>query len=235
MTETLFRDDAYRAACEATVLAVDGDGVRLDRTVFYPTGGGQPGDSGWLRLPDGSRAEVVEARKGAEPDEIRHLLALDGPRPLPGQPVTAEIDWPRRHRLMRMHTCLHLLSAAMPYPVTGGQVGDGKGRLDFDMAEGEVDAEALTRTLNNLIAGDFPVRARWVSDAELEAAPELVKTMSVRPPIGLGRVRLIEIDGQDLQACGGTHVARTGEIGEVAVRRIESKGKRNRRVTLEFV
>jgi misacylated tRNA(Ala) deacylase len=230
----LFRDDAYLRQCEASVLAADERGILLDRTVFYPTGGGQPGDSGSLLLADGRVIAIAEARKGAAPDTVLHVPAPGSALPAPGAKLVASIDWERRHRLMRMHTCLHLLSAVLPYPVTGGQVSDGKGRLDFDIAEMALDKEAIAERLNALIAGDHAVAARWISDEELAASPELVKTMSVRPPVGAGRVRLIEVSGLDLQACGGTHVARTGEIGTVAVRKIESKGRQNRRVALEL-
>jgi misacylated tRNA(Ala) deacylase len=237
MTELLFRDDAYLKSCAATVTAVGPNGIELDRTVFYPTGGGQPGDSGRLVLADGTAVEIVNTVKGEAPDSVLHLPAPGGALPAAGARVSAEIDWARRHRLMRMHTGMHLLSALLPFPVTGGQVGDGKGRLDFDMAE-TPDKEALTEKLNALIAGDHPVRPRWIADDELAANPELVKTMSVKPPMGAGRVRLVEIAGAgrplDLQACGGTHVARTGEIGRLVVRKIESKGRQNRRVILEF-
>ena len=234
MSALLFRDDGYLRSCTATVTAVGDRGIELDQTVFYPTGGGQPGDSGLLRLADGTMVTIVEARKGDGPDAVLHIPAPGMPLPAVGARVTAEIDWPRRHRLMRMHTCLHLLSAVLPYPVTGGQVSDGKGRLDFDITEAQLDKDAITEKLNQLIAGDHAVRPRWISDAELAASPDLVKTMAVKPPSGAGKVRLVEVEGLDLQACGGTHVARTGEIGRVVVRKIESKGKQNRRVALEF-
>lgn len=234
MTELLFRDDAYLRSCEATLVAADERGLRFDRTVFYPTGGGQPGDVGVAKFADGTIVAIVDTVKGETPDEVVHVIAPDAPRPAVGARAVLELDWERRHRLMRMHTCLHLLSAVLPYPVTGGQVSDGKGRLDFDMAEAPPDKDTITAKLNELIASDRTVTPRWVTDAELDANPELVKTMSVRPPRGSGRVRLIEVDGLDLQACGGTHVRRTGEIGAVRVRKIESKGRQNRRVLLEF-
>ena len=234
MTELVFRDDPYARSCEAVVTAVDERGIRLDRTVFYPTGGGQAGDRGRLRLADGREIEVVDTRKGDAPDEVIHVPAEGAPAPTVGSPVRAQLDWDRRHRLMRMHTCLHLLSAALPYPVTGGAVSDGKGRLDFDIPEATLDKEEITAELNRLIAADHPVAPRWVTDDELAANPDLVKTMSVAPPTGHGRVRLIEIAGLDLQACGGTHVARTSEIGAVRVRKIEKKGRHNRRVSIVF-
>lgn len=232
MTELLFRDDAYLQACDATVIAVNGNAVELDRTVFYPMGGGQPGDVGRLVLEDGRALAVVDATKGGA--GVVHVLAPDAPPPAVGAKVKAEIDWPRRHRLMRMHTCLHLLSAVLPYAVTGGSVGDGKGRLDFDIPEATLDKDAITAKLNELVAGDHEVGTSWISDDDLAAKPDLVKTMSVKPPTGTGRVRLVEVKGLDLQPCGGTHVRRTGEIGKVAVVKIEKKGKLNRRVAVEF-
>ncbi|HJP21011.1 MAG: alanyl-tRNA editing protein [Alphaproteobacteria bacterium] len=231
--EMLFRDDAYARSCDATVTVVDARGIQLDRTVFYPTGGGQPGDSGNLRSPEGD-IEIVNAIKGDGPDGVIHVPAEGVVTPAVDSSVTAELDWQRRYRLMRMHTCLHLLSAALSYPVTGGQVGDGKGRLDFDIPDAVLDKEEITAELNRLIAGDITVSAEWISDAELAAQPELVKTMSVKPPIGAGQVRLIRIDDLDLQPCGGTHVARTGEIGGIEVRKIQKKGRLNRRVSLVF-
>lgn len=236
-TEPVFRDDAYARDCVATVVTVnDLGGIVLDRTVFYPTGGGQPGDSGVLRTGDGAEIRIATAVKGREedggPDVIVHVPEEGRNGPAPGSKVTAEIDWDRRHRLMRVHTCLHLLSAVLPYPVTGGQVGDGKGRLDFAIPEGGLDKDAITAELNALIGGDHAVGADWITDDELAAQPDLVKTMSVKPPSGAGRVRLIRIEGQDLQPCGGTHVANTGEIGSVTVTKIENKGRQNRRVAI---
>ena len=233
--EMMFQDDPYARSCAAVVADAAPEGVRLDRTVFYPAGGGQPGDSGVLRIDGGGAIEIIDTRKGAEPGDSLHIPAPGADLPTAGAEVIAEIDWERRHRLMRIHTCLHLLSAVVPYPVTGGQVGDGKGRLDFDIPEAILDKQRITDELNRLIAENHPVRRRWISDAELAAQPELVKTMSVKPPSGQGRVRLIEIDGVDLQPCGGTHVASTGEIGAVEVRKIEKKGRQNRRVVVAFV
>ncbi|HJM49072.1 MAG TPA: alanyl-tRNA editing protein [Alphaproteobacteria bacterium] len=231
--EILFRDDAYARSCEATVTAVDERGIQLDRTVFYPTGGGQPGDCGNLRSPEGD-VEIVNAVKGDGPDGVIHVPAEGAAPPAVGNTVTAELDWERRHRLMRMHTCMHLLSAVLSYPVTGGQVSDGKGRLDFDIPEAVLDKEEIAAELNKLISADHAVTAEWISDAELAAQPELVKTMSVKPPTGAGQVRLIRIGDLDLQPCGGTHIARSGEIGPVVVRKIQKKGRLNRRVSLAF-
>jgi misacylated tRNA(Ala) deacylase len=235
MTELLFRDDAYLRSCTAVVTAADESGIRLDRTVFYPTGGGQPGDTGVLRLSSGQSIAIGDTIKGASPDEVVHLPAPGSALPEPGSEVVAEIAWERRYRLMRMHTCLHLLCNIVPGAVTGGQVSDGRGRLDFDIPGSSLDKEAITARLNELIAEAHPVGPRWITDVELDAKPELVRTMSVKPPRGMGRVRLMEIAGVDLQPCGGTHVRNTAEIGRVAVTRIESKGKQNRRVMLAFV
>jgi misacylated tRNA(Ala) deacylase len=234
MTELLFRDDGYRKSCEARVVAVDERGIRLDRTVFYPTGGGQPGDTGTLRLVSGETVAIVDTVKGAGGDEIVHVPAAGAPLPAPGEAVAAEIDWDRRHRLMRMHTCLHLLCSVVPGAVTGGQVADGRGRLDFDVPGSSLDKEAIAAQLNALIAAGHPVAPRWISDADLDAAPDLVRTMSVKPPTGAGRVRLIEVAGVDLQPCGGTHVRNTAEIGPVAITKIENKGRQNRRINLAF-
>ena len=205
--QLVFRDDAYARQCMAKVTEVDERGIRLDATVFYPMGGGQPGDIGVLRLADGSEIPIVDTVKGAAADEVIHIPAPGSSAPPVGAEVTAEIDWPRRHRLMRMHSCLHLLCAVLEGEVTGGQVADGKGRLDFNLPEIKLDKE-------------------------LTARPELVRTMSVKPPMGRGQVRLLEIEGVDLQPCGGTHVSHTGEIGSVQVVKIESKGKQNRRVNI---
>ena len=230
--QLVFREDAYAKSCPATVTAVDERGIRLDRTVFYPLGGGQLGDVGLLRLADGSTIAIADTLKGPGVDEVIHVMAPGSAAPAVGTAVTAEIDWERRHRLMRMHSCLHLLCAVIIGDVSGGQVSDGKGRLDFNLPEAKLDKERIESELNRLIAEDHPVRPRWVSDEELAAHPELVRTMSVKPPMGLGRVRLLEIDGVDLQPCGGTHITHTGEIGPVDVVKIESKGKQNRRVNL---
>ncbi len=231
MTQPLFREDAYRHDCRTRVEAVTEAGIILDSTVFYPTGGGQPGDTGILRWA-GGRAEIVDTRHG-EDGQIIHVPADHALWPEAGEQVSAEINFERRHRLMRMHTCLHLLSAVLPYPVTGGQVADGSGRLDFDLPNPPDKAEVETR-LNALIAADHPVGSRWIDETELEANPQLVKTLSVQPPRGAGRIRLIDIPGVDLQPCGGTHVKRTGEIGPVRVKKIEKKGRQNRRVKLAF-
>jgi misacylated tRNA(Ala) deacylase len=197
-------------------------------------GGGQPGDTGRLRFASGQTIGIVDTVKGTLPDEVIHIPAPGSILPEEGAELVAEIDWERRYRLMRMHTCLHLLCSIVPGSVTGGQVSDSKGRLDFDVPGSSLDKAAIGGGLNELIAESHPVGSRWITDQELAAKPELVRTMSVKPPTGMGTVRLIEISGIDLQPCGGTHIRNTAEIGPVAVTKIENKGKQNRRVILSF-
>jgi misacylated tRNA(Ala) deacylase len=233
-TDTLFREDPYARTCEAQVNAAADGAVRLDRTIFYPAGGGQPGDTGVLRLDDGTELVVRDTRKGEGLDDIVHILDPETALPSPGTAVVAVLDWERRHRHMRMHTCMHLLSAVIDAPVTGGQLTAEKGRLDFDLESQPLDKADVEARLNALITQDLPVAPRWITDDELAAQPGLVKTMRVKPPTGQGQVRLIDVEGIDLQPCGGTHVGRTGEIGPVTVRKIENKGKHNRRVSIAF-
>ena len=234
MARELFREDAYLRSHAATVTAADAAGVRLDQTIFYAMGGGQPGDIGVLRLPDGSALAVTDTRRGSVPGEILHLPAPGTALPASGTPVTMELDWERRHRLMRMHTCLHVLTAVVPGPVNGGSVREDSGRLDFDLQGANLDKAQIEAKLNELLSRGAAVTTEWVSEEELLARPELVKTMSVKPPLGFGRVRLLRIEGIDLQACGGTHVADIAEIGRVLVTKVESKGKQNRRVSVAF-
>ncbi len=238
MTQLLFRDDAWLGDCAAVVTDAHDGGVELDRTVFYATSGGQPGDTGTLTADDGRTFSVREAVH-PDGDRTRVLHLLDGPQPPVGGRVTAAIDWDRRLRLMRMHTALHLLSVALPYGVTGGAIGADKGRLDFDMPAPPQDVAAVEAWVNARIAENLPVTDEWITDAELDAAPEMVKTMKVKPPMGEGRVRLVRIGtGEatvDLQPCGGTHVRATAEIGPVRIGKIEKKGRENRRVNLHFV
>jgi len=233
VTEPLFQQDAYLRRCDARVVELLPGGVVLDRTVFYPLGGGQPGDTGLLRAGDGREWRVVEARKG-EDGRILHPLAGDVPPPMIGESVEALLDWERRHAHMRMHSCLHLLGAVLRYGVTGGQITAERGRLDFDTQE-EIDRDRVTSAVNALIAADHPVRSQWITDEELDRQPQLVRTMSVQPPRGAGRIRLLEIPGVDLQPCGGTHVRATGEIGPVAVTKVENKGRHNKRVYVAFI
>lgn len=236
-TDCLFREDSYLKDCSATVVALtETGGVVLDRTIFYAASGGQPGDTGTLRSANGDAIRISSAAYvDREKTEITHSPAVSTGLDLKiGEPVHIAIDWDLRYARMRMHTALHLLSAVLPYPVTGGAVGDREGRLDFDIPEAGLDKDEITAKLAGMVAASVEVRARWISDAELEANPALVKTMSVKPPLGTGRVRLIEIVGYDLQPCGGTHVRTTGEIGDVRVIQIEKKGRQNRRVRLAF-
>lgn len=235
MTEELFREDAYLKQCDAHITAIDENGIQLDRTVFYAMGGGQPGDVGTLTSESGDLIQVTDTRKTEGGVGIVHVTESPLSNAMVGQTVRCEIDWQRRHRLMRVHTLLHLLCSLIPAGVTGGSVRDGSGRLDFDLPESNLDKEQLSAELNRLIEEDHPVRAFWITDEEMDAQAELVRTMSVSPPRGSGKVRLLEIDGVDLQPCGGTHVARTSEIGPVRVKKIEKKGKHNRRVTVELL
>jgi misacylated tRNA(Ala) deacylase len=234
-TDCLFRDDAYLKECTATVVGVADQGIVLDRTVFYATSGGQPGDRGAFIVGNTELTIATATYVDVAKSEIAHGLAEAGAVLTVGDTVTAAIDWDLRYRRMRMHTAMHLLSAILPYPVTGGSVGDAESRLDFDIPEAGLDKDEITAKLAEMIAADAEVSARWISDGELAANPGLVKTMSVKPPMGTGRVRLIEIAGFDLQPCGGTHVRRTSEIGAVRVTQIEKKGKLNRRVRLALV
>jgi misacylated tRNA(Ala) deacylase len=232
MTQILFRDDSYRTETEAVVLSSEPRGIALDRTVFYAQGGGQSGDKGTLLLEDGIVVPIVSTIYDSDRATILHVAAVGAVLPHPGARVVARLDWNLRYQRMRAHTALHLLSVVAPYPVTGGSVGDAEGRLDFDSGEAVLDKADIESRLNALIARDALVSQRWIADAELEANPSLIKTMSVKPPMGTGRVRLIAIEGLDLQPCGGTHVARTGEIGHASVTGIEKKGKINRRVRI---
>ena len=229
MTQLLFRDDPYLHSCEATVVAVRENVVELDRTVFYPLGGGQVGDTGRI-----GTARVIDTRKGETEDTVLHCLDPGAPLPVAGSAVLAEIDWPRRHRLMRFHTALHLLGAVVKAPVTGGRIQEDKAHLDFDIEMEKLAKAHIEAAINALVDAAHETRFSWITDEELDSRPELVKTMSVAPPRGAGRVRLMEIPGIDLQACGGTHVRNTREVGHLAVARIRSEGKRNKRVTLVF-
>jgi misacylated tRNA(Ala) deacylase len=231
MTEILFRDDSYLRNCEATVTDIDDGAIVLDRTIFYPMGGGQPGDTGSIGW-DGGDATIKDTRYG-DGGVIRHIVAEGDSIPSVGTTLRIEIDWDRRYRHMRMHTALHLLGSVLQYGVTGGSIGAQKSRLDFDMAD-PVDKEAVNAALQKLVAEDHAVSCDWITDEELSAKPELVRTMSVQPPKGAGKVRLLEIEGVDLQPCGGTHLKSTAEVGLVRVGKVEKKGKHNRRVSIHL-
>lgn len=235
MTELLFRADSYRTEAEARVVAVDPEGgIVLDATLFYAQGGGQPGDIGILILPDGSEHPLSNTVYSKDRSHILHQVA-DPSAFVVGETIRMKLDWATRLPRMKIHTALHLLSVVLPYPVTGGSVGEGSGRLDFDIPEADFDKEQLGEKLNALIQRNAPVAERYITEAELDANPGLVKTMSVQPPRGNGTIRLVEIAGLDLQPCGGTHVKNTGEIGPVAVTNIEKKGKLNRRIRIALV
>lgn len=233
MTVKLYQEDSYLTECESTVLAVSESGVLLDQSVFYCQGGGQPGDIGWLICKDGREIEVTDTVADRETGEAVHIVDPDSHDLRVGQSIVARIDWDRRYRLMRMHSCMHMLCAIIDAPVTGGSVSDGRARLDFDMPT-PPDKESLNVQLNEVIQKDRPMTIRWITDAEMQSQPELVRTLSVSPPEGQGRVRLIDFEGIDRQPCGGTHVRRSGEIGAVRIAKIEKKGKQNRRVIVEF-
>jgi len=238
MTEQLFRTDAYLKDCEATVVGLnERGGVILDRTVFYASAGGQPGDKGALETANGA-CPIATAVWEADKTNIAHVPAEGAQRPEIGDTVRAVLDWDTRHRHMRMHTALHLLCSLVKFPVTGGQIGATEGRLDFDIQDPSgIDKDTLTAELNALVSADHPVTYQWITDAQLEANPHLVRTMSVKPPMGSGKVRLVSIGAEgsiDLQPCGGTHVRSTGEIGSLLLAKIENKGKQNRRFRLVF-
>jgi len=235
-TATLFRDDAYLATCDARVAAVNDRGILLDRTCFYATSGGQPGDTGFLERADGTRIPIAGTVTGETKDEIVHVPTAGCALPEVGETVTMHIDWERRHRLMRMHTACHLLSVVCTFPITGAAVGEDESRVDFDMAE-TVDKAEISERLMQLVDADHTVFTQWISQEELDANPGLVKSKNVRPPRGAGRVRLVcigEDSAVDSQPCGGTHVARTREVGAVHIGKIEKKGKENRRFRIRF-
>jgi misacylated tRNA(Ala) deacylase len=240
-TQALFREDPRLTRCDATIIALDETGIRLDRTVFYPLGGGQAGDTGALLLADGTRIQIADTRKakfeGATPDDALHIPAAGQDdvlaRVAPGERVVAEIDWARRHRHMRLHTASHLMCAVLPWPVDGCSITADYARLDFATVE-PIERDYVEARLAELVNGAHPVTTEWITDDEMDARPELVRTMSVKPPRGLGRVRLLRIESVDLQPCGGTHVANTSEIGALRIAKIEKKSARTRRVVLEL-
>jgi misacylated tRNA(Ala) deacylase len=232
MSELLFRGDAYLKTATARVVAVSERGIELDRTIFYPLGGGQPGDSGALLRSNGERVPIGDTRKGDGIDGVIHVPAAGASAPQVGEDVQLEIDWPRRYALMRLHTALHVMSCVVVAPVTGGNISPDKARLDFDIDMSLLDARAIEQGTNALIERAVATETVWITDAELDARPELVKTMSVQPPRGAGRVRLLRIPDIDLQPCGGTHVRNIAEIGAIRVQRIRSEGKHNKRVEI---
>ncbi len=241
MIDAVYQTEPYLRTAEMTVLGVTEDGVLVERTHFYPQGGGQPGDQGMLELANGDMLPVHVTRYSPDRNHVHLVLReKDDPMPAgvlelsPGAKCVGHIDWPTRYRYMRVHTALHLLSVVLPFPVTGGQIGNGEGRLDFNIADAALDKDALSEQLQSLIDGNHPVSQEWITDEELDAQPDLVKTMSVKPPRGSGSVRLVRIGDIDLQPCGGTHVQTTIEIGRAQVTKIENKGKQNRRVRIKL-
>ncbi|WP_455271390.1 alanyl-tRNA editing protein [Rhizobium herbae] len=236
-TTALFRDDFYLSTTEAIVTGIREDGgIELDQTCFYATSGGQPGDNGFFERADGSRVEIATTRHGDTKDIIIHVPAADQPAVLVGEKLVLHIDWPRRYKLMRMHTACHLLSVVCQYPITGAAVGEDESRVDFDMSE-TIDKDAVTAAMMALVEGNHPVYLQWITDAELAANPDIVKSKNVRPPMGLGRVSLVcigENASVDSQPCGGTHVSETQEVGAIHIAKIEKKGKENRRFRIRF-
>lgn len=231
-TQLLFRDDAYLKTATARVAAVEERGITLDRTIFYPPGGGQAGDTGVLVRANGERIAIGDTRKGDSIEHVLHIPAPGMPQPEPGETLSLEIDWDRRYAMMRLHTALHVISCVVIAPVTGGNISPDKARLDFDIDMSLLDAAKIETETNALIIRAVETETVWITDEELDARPELVKTMSVQPPRGAGRVRLLKIPGIDLQPCGGTHVKNIAEIGGIRVTKIRSEGKRNKRVEI---
>lgn len=237
-TEAAYQDDAYLSTLETTVLDIEGgNGIAVARSNFYPAGGGQPGDTGFIELPDGRQMAVVDTRRSEDRSRILLVVAEGADLPSAGETVVLHVDWARRYKLMRMHTALHLLTVVCPYPVTGAAVGEDEGRIDFDWPEADVDKDVVTRGLRSLVEANHPVGTRWITDEELDANPGLVKSANVKPPRGTGRVRLVTVgaDGEiDSQPCGGTHVLETSEIGQIHIGKVEKKGRTNRRVRVRF-
>lgn len=237
-TDALFREDAYLRDAEARVAGInERGGILLDRTIFYATSGGQPGDTGIFRRPDGTTLAIAATITGETKDEIIHVPATGQTLPEIGETVTLAIDWERRHRLMRMHTACHLLTVICPFPITGAAVGEDDSRVDFDIPDAGYTKEDVSVRLMELVAADHPVFTRWITEEELAANPGLVKSKNVRPPMGSGRIRLVCIGENatvDSQPCGGTHVRSTGEVGEIHIGKIEKKGRENRRFRIRF-
>ncbi|RYC17485.1 alanyl-tRNA editing protein [Ciceribacter ferrooxidans] len=236
-TTALYRDDFYLSTCEAVVTAVNEDGsIETDRTCFYATSGGQPGDTGFLERSAGSRIALDVTRHGATKDIILHMPAEGQALPAVGETLVMHVDWPRRYKLMRMHTACHLLSVVCPFPITGAAVGEDESRVDFDMTE-TIDRDTVTKDLMRLVSENHPIFVQWITDEELVANPGIVKSKNVRPPVGMGRVSLVcigEDSAVDSQPCGGTHVSETQEVGAIHIAKIEKKGKENRRFRIRF-
>ncbi|MFT4714547.1 MAG: misacylated tRNA(Ala) deacylase [Candidatus Azotimanducaceae bacterium] len=233
MTEKVFYQDSYQKTLATVVTAVSEDWVQFAATIFYPLGGGQPGDQGTVSI-DGTTLNILDTLKGETADSITHQLETDEHQLKVGDDVVLELAWERRYKHMRMHTCMHLLGSLIPVPVTGGSVGAEKSRLDFDIGDNQLDKEDLTRRLNVLIQAGTDLTLESITDEELDDNPSLVRTMSVQPPRGAGTIRMVRIGEVDYQPCGGTHLKNTAEIGPIRVSKIENKGKRNRRVNLVF-
>lgn len=237
-TDALFREDAYLSTVEAVVVAVnEAGGIILDQTNFYATSGGQPGDTGYFERSDGSQIAIAATITGETKSEIIHLPADNQPAPHIGEKLVLHIDWDRRYKLMRMHTACHLLSVVCPFPITGAAVGEDESRVDFDLPDASYTKELVTEKMMALVAQNAPISIRWITDEELLANPDQVKSKNVRPPIGSGRIRLVVIgeDGAvDSQPCGGTHVSETQEVGTIHIGKIEKKGKENRRFRIRF-
>lgn len=233
MTHTLYQEDSYLQTCEAAVTEVDERGIQFDQTVFYAAGGGQPGDTGTLTFADGNLIKVTDTVRQKETGQHLHVVDVGSKLPSVGDTATLQINWERRYQFMRMHSCLHMLCALVDAPVTGGSIQVDRGRLDFDLAE-SMDKEKLTTALNALTSANHVMSIRWITDEELDANPELVRTLSAKPPRGTGRIRLVNFEGIDLQPCGGTHIASTAEIGLVKIAKIEKKGRQNRRIAVVF-
>ncbi|MBV2144508.1 alanyl-tRNA editing protein [Falsochrobactrum sp. TDYN1] len=237
-TEALFREDAYLSTAAGSVVAItENGGIILDRTIFYATSGGQPGDTGYFERTDGSRIDITATVTGENKNEVVHVPADGQPLPEIGEELMLHIDWARRYKLMRMHTACHLLSVACPFSITGAAVGEDESRVDFDLPDASYTKEFVTERLMKLVRADDPVSLRWISDDELLANPDIVKSKNVRPPVGLGRIRLViigENGSVDSQPCGGTHVSQTHEVGEIHIGKIEKKGKENRRFRIRF-
>lgn len=238
VTEALFREDAYLSTAEGKVTGInDRGGILLDRTNFYATSGGQPGDTGFLERSDGTKIAVAGTITGETKEEIIHLPPPDAARPEIGETLVLHVDWARRYKLMRMHTACHLLSVVCPYPITGAAVGEDESRVDFDLPDAGVTKEGVTAEMMALVAANHPIFTRWITEDELAANPNLVKSKNVRPPAGAGRIRLVcigEDASVDSQPCGGTHVSETQEVGEIHIGKIEKKGRENRRFRIRF-